>query len=256
MRGNRIDLGSLGWAVLGIATLLIGWELLGQVGLVPRSSLPGPIDVGKALPTVFSDGDFMRGAVDTTVSWITTVAIGSVAAVGIGLVASSSTHLQRPAEMVVNTFRAVPATALIPIAVLMFGLGSQMKVSVAVYAIFWPILINTIYGVATTEPMRLDAARSMHWSWWRRQAFVTLPSAVPSILTGIRISVGISLVVIISTELLGARYGVGTVLVQYTQANRPDVVYAGVLALGVVGAAVFSLMLRAEHRLVRWVSVG
>ncbi|MFI5426311.1 ABC transporter permease [Aeromicrobium sp. UC242_57] len=95
-----------------------------------------------------------------------------------------------------------------------------MKISVAVYAIFWPILINTIYGVAMTEPMRLDAARSMHWRWWRRQVFVTLPSATPSILTGIRISVGIALVVIISTELLGARYGVGTILVQYT-AGRP-----------------------------------
>lgn len=131
-----------------------------------------------------------------------------------------------------------------------------MKISVAIYAIFWPILINTIYGAATTEPMRLDAARSMHWRWWRRQVFVTLPSAIPSILTGIRISVGIALVVIISTELLGARYGVGTVLVQYTQADRPDVVYAGVLALGVVGAGAFSLMMQAEHRLVRWVRVG
>lgn len=253
MRRNRIEFASLGWTALGISTLLVGWQLLGTFGLVPRSSLPGPVDVGQAIPTLFSDSEFRSGAVDTIFNWVTTVVIGSVAAVAIGLVASSSARLRRPTELVVNTFRAVPATALIPIAVLMFGLGSQMKISVAVYAIFWPIVINTIYGVATTEPMRLDAARSMHWRWWRRQVFVTLPSAIPSILTGIRISVGIALVVIISTELLGARYGVGTILVQYTQADRPDVVYAGVLALGVVGAAAFSLMMRAEHRLVRWV---
>lgn len=256
MRRDRIDFTSLGWAGLGTATLLIAWQLLGVLGLVPRSSLPGPIDVGRAVPTLLSDSEFRSGAADTMTTWVATVVIGSLAAVTIGLVASSSARLRRPTELVVNTFRAVPATALIPIAVLMFGLGSQMKVSVAVYAIFWPIVINTIYGVATTEPMRLDAARSMHWRWWRRQIFVTLPSATPSILTGIRISVGIALVVLISTELLGARYGVGTVLVQYTQADRPDVVYAGVLALGVVGAAAFSLMMRAEHRLVRWVSVG
>lgn len=253
MRRKQIEFASLGWATLGIGSLLVGWQLLGVTGLVPRSSLPGPIQVGKAIPTLFSDSEFLSGAGDTLVSWVTTVAIGSIAAIMIGLIASSSARLRRPTELVINTFRAVPATALIPIAILMFGLGSQMKISVAVYAIFWPILINTIYGVATTEPMRLDAARSMHWRWWRRQVFVTLPSAIPSILTGIRISVGIALVVIISTELLGARYGVGTVLVQYTQADRPDVVYAGVFVLGVVGAAAFSLMLRTEHRLVKWV---
>lgn len=253
MRPNRFNWTALGWAMLGVTSLLIGWQLLGPLNLVPRSSLPRPLDVGRAMPTLLSDSEFRSGSADTLITWATTVLMGSVAAVLVGLVASSSARLRRPTELVVNTFRAVPATALIPIAVLMFGLGSQMKISVAVYAIFWPIVINTIYGVATTEPMRLDAARSMHWRWWRRQVFVTLPSATPSILTGIRISVGIALVVIISTELLGARYGVGTVLVQYTQAERPDIVYAGVLALGVVGAATFSAMQRAEHRLVKWV---
>lgn len=256
MRRKPIEFSSLGWTALGAATLLVGWELLGVTGLVPRSSLPGPVKVAQAIPTLFSDAEFRSGAVDTLVNWVSTVVVGSLAAVTIGLIAASSVRLRQPTELVVNTFRAVPATALIPIAVLMFGLGSQMKMSVAIYAIFWPIVINTIYGVAMTEPMRLDAARSMHWRWWRRQVFVTLPSAIPSILTGIRISVGIALVVIISTELLGARYGVGTILVQYTQADRPDVVYAGVFALGVVGALAFSLMVRAEHRLVRWVRVG
>jgi NitT/TauT family transport system permease protein len=252
MRLHSKNLASLGWATLGTASLLIGWHLVVASGLVHRDSMPGPLDVAQAFPTLFSDADFRSGALDTVTNWISTVVIGSVAAVAVGLAAASTPALLKPTELVVNTFRAVPATALIPIAVIMFGLGSQMKMSVAVYAIFWPIVINTMYGVAMTEPMRLDAARSMHWKWWRRQAFVTLPTATPSILTGIRISVGIALVVIISTELLGARYGVGTVLVQYTQAERPDVVYAGVLVLGVVGAAAFSLMMRAQRRLVRW----
>jgi NitT/TauT family transport system permease protein len=244
------------YTVLGVASLVVVWQLLGTLDLVSKASLPSPWSVAKAVPTILRDHDFLRGAGDTATSWALTVAIGSAAAIVVGLVASSFAILRRPLEIVVNTFRSVPATALIPIGVIQFGLGTEMKVAIGLYAIFWPVLINTIYGVAMTEPMRLDAARSMHWPWWRRQVFVVLPSALPSILTGVRIAVGIALIVVISTELLGARYGVGTVLVQYTQALRPDVVYAGVLLLGIVGALAFSLLVRLERRLIRWAPVA
>ncbi|WP_283138324.1 ABC transporter permease [Rhizohabitans arisaemae] len=249
-------LGGAMLALLGTASLLTAWQLIISFGLVPEASIPTPWSVAQALPALLTDRDFLNGALDTVTSWAVTVAIGSSAAVVIGLVTSSVPFLRRPTAVVVDTFRSVPATALIPIGVVFFGLGSQMKISIALYAIFWPILINTVYGVASTEPMRLDAARSMRWPWWRRQVFVILPSAIPSILTGIRIATGVSLIVIISTELLGARNGVGTVLVQYTQALRPDVVYAGVLLLGMAGALLFGLLVQGERRLVRWASVG
>ncbi|WP_436697638.1 ABC transporter permease [Nocardioides sp. BYT-33-1] len=240
--------------VAGVVSLLLLWQLLGTLDIVPRSSLPGPWSVLGALPTILGDRDFLAGAVDSAAATGITVLVGSLVAVAVGLVASSFAFLQRPTMVVVNTFRSVPATALIPIGVLIFGLGMEMKVSIGLYAVVWPILINTIYGVATTEPMRRDVARSLRWGWWRQQAWVTLPSALPSILTGVRVAVGIALVVVISTELLGARYGVGTVLVQYTQASRPEVVYAGVLLLGTGGALLFSALVRAERRLVRWVA--
>ncbi len=245
---------SVGLAALGVLSLLVLWQLLGTLGLVSSASLPGPLPVLRSLPTILGDPDFLAGALDSISATGLTVLIGSVVAVAVGLVASSFAFLHRPTMVVVNTFRSVPATALIPIGVLLFGLGMQMKVTIALYAIVWPILINTIYGVATTEPMRLDVARSLRWGWWRTQALVTLPSALPSVLTGIRIAVGIALIVVISTELLGARGGVGTVLVQYTEARQSEVVYAGVLLPGAAGALIFSALMRLERRLVKWVA--
>jgi ABC-type nitrate/sulfonate/bicarbonate transport system permease component len=245
---------SMGLALLGVASLLVLWQLLGVTGLVSPTSMPGPLKVIGALPTILGDSDFLTGAVDSLSVTGLTVLIGSVLAISVGLVASSFVFLHRPTMVVVDTFRSVPATALIPIGVLLFGLGTQMKVTIALYAIVWPILINTIYGVAATEPMRLDVARSLRWGWWRTQLLVTLPSALPSILTGIRTAVGIALIVVISTELLGARGGVGSVLVQYTEARQSEVVYAGVFVLGVIGALVFSGLLRLERRLVKWVA--
>lgn len=245
---------SWGLAVLGVLTLVGAWALLGITGTVAEASLPGPAAVAAALPTILGDPDFLIGAVDSLTATGLTVAIGAVLAVSVGLVASSFGFLLRPTMIVVNTFRSVPATALIPIGVLLFGLGTQMKVAIGLYAVVWPILINTIYGVATTEPMRFDVARTLKWNWWRTQALVTLPSALPSILTGIRTAVGIALIVVISTELLGARGGVGSVLVQYTEARDSAAVYAGVLVLGVFGALVFSGLLRLERRMVKWVA--
>ncbi len=242
----------LGYAVVGCLTLVLLWFVAGVTDLVPKSSLPSPWAVATALPELLSDSEFLAGALDTAWSTALTVLIGGVAGVILGLLVSSHPILQRPSMVVVNSLRSIPATALIPIGIMALGMGTQMKVAIGVYAVLWPILINTSYGVASTERMRLQAARSMQWSWWRRQALVVLPSAVPSILTGIRISVGIGLIVVISTELLGARTGVGTILVQYTQADRPDVVYGGVLLLGAVGALLFSGLLRLEQRLVRW----
>ncbi|MFI5426310.1 hypothetical protein [Aeromicrobium sp. UC242_57] len=99
MRRDRIELASWGWAMLGTFTLLVGWQLLGELDLVPRSSLPGPIEVAQAVPTLLSDPEFRSGAADTMLNWFTTVLIGSIAAVAVGLVASSSPMLRRPTEL-------------------------------------------------------------------------------------------------------------------------------------------------------------
>ena len=189
---------------------------------------------------------------DTLLTWLIALALGSAAGIVIGLVTSAIPFLRRPSMVVVNVARAVPATALLPIAILMFGLATEMKVAIAFWAILWPIIINTSYGVLGTEPLRLDAARSMRWPWWRRQVYVTLPSALPSILTGVRVATGTALVVVIAAELLGARSGVGTFLRLYQQALRPDIVYAAVIVVGLLGALLYTVLVRLERRAVGW----
>ncbi|MGD9988575.1 ABC transporter permease [Pseudonocardia sp.] len=246
-RAQRVGLG-----ILGTGSLIALWQLGASTGVIPPSALPGPAVVAGALPGVLTSGEFLGALGDTLLTWLIALALGSAAGIVIGLVTSSIPFLRRPSMVVVNVARAVPATALLPIAILMFGLATEMKVAIAFWAILWPIIINTSYGVLGTEPLRLDAARSMRWPWWRRQVYVTLPSALPSILTGVRVATGTALVVVIAAELLGARSGVGTFLRLYQQALRPDIVYAAVIVVGLLGALLYTVLVRLERRAVGW----
>lgn len=245
----------LGYPVAGVASAVLAWAVVSATGLVVPEALPGPLAVAAAVPQLLADGDFLAQLGDTLWTWLVALVLTTAVAVPVGLVVASTPALQRAAMVVVNAFRSVPSSALIPIGILIFGLGITMKVSLAVYAIAWPILINTLYGVAGTEPMRIDAARSMRWGWARRQLYVVMPSALPSIATGVRIAASVALVVVVSTELLGASTGVGVVLVSYQQALRPDVVYAGVLVIAALGALLYALLVGLERRLVTWVPV-
>ncbi|WP_432974067.1 ABC transporter permease [Dactylosporangium sp. CA-233914] len=241
--------------LLGVLTVLLAWQLIRVVNLIPENSLSGPVPVLGRVPQLIAAAEFRNGLLDTMQTWAIALGLATLTGVVIGTLSSTIPGLAAPTAVTVDAFRAIPSTALIPIAILLWGLGTEMKVAVAVYAIVWPILINTIYGLSSVEPMRVDAARSMRFSWLRTQLAVSLPSALPSIFTGIRIASGSALVVVISTELLGALSGVGTVLVSYQRAGRSDYVIAGTLIVGVVSVIVYGAITWLEHRIVKWKSV-
>ena len=144
-RTQRILLG-----ILGTGSLIALWQLGASTGVIPPSALPGPAVVAAALPGVLTSGEFLGALGDTLLTWLIALALGSAAGILIGLVTSAIPFLRRPSMVVVNVARAVPATALLPIAILMFGLATEMKVAIAFWAILWPIIINTSYGVLGT----------------------------------------------------------------------------------------------------------
>ncbi|MER7167966.1 ABC transporter permease subunit [Micromonospora sp. NPDC000207] len=251
--GRRTRSAALG--ILGVITVLLAWQLIRATDTLPENSLPGPLPVLGNLPDLIASAEFRAGLVDTIRTWAIALGLATLVGVVIGALSKAVPGLASPTAVAVDAFRSVPSTALIPIAILLWGLGTEMKVAVAIYAIVWPILINTIYGLSGIEPTRIDAARSMRFSWLRTQMYVALPTALPSIFTGIRIASGAALVVVISTELLGALSGVGTVLVAYQRAGHADYVIAGTLLVGVVGVFVYGAITWLENRIVRWKSV-
>ncbi|MEV4382413.1 ABC transporter permease [Streptosporangium sp. NPDC049644] len=236
----------------GVVTMFVVWDLLVRSGAVSRDSLPYPGDTLARLAELLTDPLFLGQVVQTLWAWVISMLVASVVAVPLGLALGYFATLYRPASAVVHAARSVPSSAFLPVAILLFGLGTQMKVSLSVYAVFWPILLNAMYGVRDAEPLMLTAGRSMGWGQRRLLTRIVLPSAAPAIATGLRVASSTALIVVLSAELLGATSGVGTVITTYQEAQRPDYVYAGILIVGILGMLIYYGFHFAERLLVPW----
>ncbi len=155
-------------------------------------------------------------------------------------------------EPLVEIFRPVPGPAYLPVLVLFVGIGSEMKVTLILVASLFPILLNTYSGVRAIDPVQLDTARTLGLSTMQTLREVVLPAASPNILTGMRISLAISLILAILAEMIVSNDGLGyfTLLAERTF-KVPDM-YAGIFTLALFGYVLNRLFLLAESRLIRW----
>jgi NitT/TauT family transport system permease protein len=202
---------------------------------------------------LIADADFRSAFWDTIWTWTKALALSTVVAVAVGLSVGWIAWLARAFSVPMHIGRSVPATTLIPIAIVLFGLGAEMKLAVVAYSMAWIILMNTIYGVRSLDRQTVLSARAMRFRRRDRVFKMLIPSAMPSIMTGIRVAAGVGFVVTLSAELLGATTGVGTVLLLYQNSERPDYVYAGVLLVSLTGMFLNYAIGWIERRIVRWV---
>ena len=240
----------------GIATVVMVWELLLQAGLISTLSVPHPYDVAQRIVDLLGDATFRSQVQDTMWTWFAAMVVTSLVAVPAGILFGYFPFLYRSSSALVDAGRSIPSTALIPISILFFGLGFQMKLVIVCYAVFWPILVNTSYGVNHVDRVMLQVARSFRWGTFTTLRRVVLPSATPYAATGIRLAGGIGLVVVLSAELLGATRGIGTVVIDYQQAERPDFVFACIVIIGVIGIGVYYGLRALESRLFPWAGMN
>ena len=204
------------------------------------------------------DGAFLSEVLATVRAAATGLAISIAVAVPAGLVLGSFRWLNQAASAVVEFLRPIPSVALIPLAILMFGQGAEMKVSLVVYACLWPIFFNTIYGVRDVEPLTKETAKIFRVSPLRVVTHVLLPSSAPFIATGIRIAAAIALIVTISAELLaGAADGIGAWILRMSSGGANlSLVYAGTIFAGLLGLVLNGALVEGERRLFRWNTAG
>jgi ABC-type nitrate/sulfonate/bicarbonate transport system permease component len=196
----------------------------------------------------------VSGAIGTTLeSYAEGLVLAIAVGVALGVVLGCSRTLSDASSLVIEFLRPIPGVAIIPIAILFFGLGVPMRRFVIAYAAVWPILINTLYGVRGTDRMLHDVARSSGTSNLARLVRVTLPAALPSITTGIRVSASIALVVGVTAEFVTGTDGIGAYMQRQELAFNLPELYAAIVLVGVLGYSVNVVLRAAQRRVVFWV---
>jgi NitT/TauT family transport system permease protein len=222
---------------IGVAAFLVIGEVIGRVGIVARNYLPPTSDVFAALWRMLCTEGFGYDILVTTGTWLLGLATAVAIGVPAGLLLGSVPTLNEVSRLVIEFLRPIPSVALIPLAVFVFGTGAEMRVFVMTFAAVWPILFNTIYGLMEVDPLTKETARSYGCGWLAVTLRVSLPSAAPFVLTGIRLAAAIALILEVTAELFGGGgRGIGTVIsVAIFGSGQKDVVLAATLVTGVLG---------------------
>lgn len=179
-------------------------------------------------------------------------AIAVAVALPLGIVLGVSRRAEWALSPVVRFGMATPSVMLLPLAIVVFGLGDSMNIFVVAIGCVWTILVSTIAGVRSVDRVALLSARSMRLSRLNAFRYVLVPGASPQIVAGLRVSLGIALIVMVSSELFAAAEGVGRFILSSQQAFRFLDVWAGIFLVGALGLIVNVAFGAGERRLLRW----
>ncbi|MEY2619672.1 MAG: hypothetical protein RL522_2674 [Pseudomonadota bacterium] len=241
--------------LLGLATiavLIAALETLVRAGALNAAIVPPPSVVLQRLQGIVTGGAFLGPLGKTLYLLFVSYAIGCLLAVGAGLMMGRYRFIDGLLEPLVEFLRPLPKPALLPPLMLFLGLGDAMKMTVIALGVFFPVLINTVQGVRGTDPVLLDVGRTFGHAPSAALRKIILPAALPLILAGMRVSLGLGLVLVIVAEMMAGTGGIGFLVIDMQRSFRSADMYAWIVILAVLGYGLNALFVRLESRLIHW----
>lgn len=236
----------------GLAGLALLLEVLPRLGAVSPSYLPPFSAMMGALGAEMQTANFWTAFALTVEAWALGLAISIVGGTLIGLAIGSSAALRALTRSTIEFLRPIPSVALIPLAILLFGTRIQSTLLLVVYAAIWQILIQVLYGVQDVDPVARETARSYSFGWWAQMRYVTWPTALPYLMTGVRLAAAVALILTITAELIIGSPGLGKEIANAEAGGAVATMYAYVIVTGVIGVAVNILARLLERRVLAW----
>jgi NitT/TauT family transport system permease protein len=234
------------------ATLLLAWELVPRLGLVDPVFLPPFSAVVVAWWNLLCSGALESNTAASLSRAFSGLGLAIIITIPLGLLIGANRRIAQVLNPLLEVFRNTAPLALLPVFTLILGIGEASKVTMILYAASWPILLSTITGMRSVDPLLIKAARSMGLRPVTLFRKVILPASVQTLFTGVRLAAATSLLVLIATELVGARAGLGY-MVSAAQYNfQIPEMYAGIITLSLIGLLLNLLLRRIEQWLLRW----
>ncbi|MDP9796688.1 ABC-type nitrate/sulfonate/bicarbonate transport system permease component [Catenuloplanes nepalensis] len=240
----------LGLAGLGGFVLLL--EVIPRAGLVPSRYLPPAAEIAVALGGELADAGFWAALRDTLSGWVLGLLIAAVAGVVLGLLIGAVPVLRELTASTIEFLRPIPSVALIPLVVVLYGASLQSKLVLVVYAAFWQMLVQVLYGVRDVDPVADETARAYGLGRAARIRHVLWPTALPYVMTGLRLAAAVALILCVTGELGIGAPGLGArIAVAQSSGAIPDL-YALIVVTGLLGVAINVGARAVERHALRW----
>jgi ABC-type nitrate/sulfonate/bicarbonate transport system permease component len=238
--------------LLSLATVLAAWEFVARHRLVNPVLMPAPSMIADTLGGLLISGEFLGPLLHTIAVFATGYAIGCLLGIGVGLWMGCSRAAYDLLEPLVELLRPIPKSALVPALFLFLGIGKVTMVTVVAFGSVFPVLINTLQGVRDIAPVLLDTARTFQCARGRTVFSVILPAALPSVLTGMKVSLGLGVALAVLAEMLAGENGLGFVILDTQRAFQIREMYAWVVILALFGVGLSLLFDKIEHHAAPW----
>lgn len=241
--------------------LLLLWEGSGRMGWVSASLLPAPSRVLAMLGswmfgTTEAAGDitghWWQDAASSSFRVLTGYLIAVISATTLGVAIGWWRRVEHTIEPTLQLLRPIPPVSWIPLAIIWFGIADRPAIFLVFLASFFPILLNTIHGVKSTDRNLIRAARMMGATQYQMLRYVVIPAALPSIFAGMRISIGIAWMLTVTAEMVAVKSGIGYVLWDSYYFLRYDLVIAAMISIGVLGLASDAIVKAIMNRVLHW----
>jgi NitT/TauT family transport system permease protein len=254
--GTRFARSELSVAQVAVGRLLVIAVLVGLWALAGSSAagatIPSPSSVAPALWHQLGSHALYSALGQTMGGWAIGLALTMVIGIAVGLLVGLSDTAYRSTKGLFDFLRAVPPVALIPLAVLVLGVSTQLHVVLIVEVCVWPVILQTTYGLRSVDPLQREVGRTLRFSPVQTFRWILLPSMLPYLATALRLAAVLGLLVAIGVELLGGVSGLGQQIFLSQSTNATPDVFAQVLIVAVIGIIVSQVFAALERRALRW----
>jgi ABC-type nitrate/sulfonate/bicarbonate transport system permease component len=237
--------------ILPLGFLLV-WEACVRSGVIDPRFLPSPTKIALDYWELLRSGEIFRHTVASLKRVAVGLSIAALLGIGLGVAMGASANVRLCLNAMVELFRPIPPIALMPLSIFWLGIGDSSKVFLIFIACFFPILLNTLNGVLGADPSLVNLYRTMGASPSQLLWSVLLPSALPQILTGLRISAGIGLIVLVAAEMVGAYDGLGYLILYAERTWLLETMFGGIITISVIGYLLNQVFLTLGYRSLHW----
>ncbi|CAN5442993.1 aliphatic sulfonate ABC transporter permease SsuC [soil metagenome] len=232
--------------------LIAVWQALSSMGVLSTRVLPSPVSVAAAFWALSASGELWTNLSVSAARALAGLAIGGTLGLLFGLLTGSVRLFETLLDSTIQMVRNIPPLAMIPLVILWFGIDETSKLFLISVAVFFPIYVNTFHGIRSVDTGLIEMARTYGLSRWALYREVILPGALPSILVGLRFSLGLMWVILIVAETVSAQSGIGYMTMNAREFLQTDIVLVGILMYALLGKLADVLARQLERVCLRW----